>query len=289
MSKIIVSLYGGLGNQLFQYATGYALSRRLNCDLVFDLAWFDSAHTFRRTTPRKFSLAPFHLSVEQQNIGLKTPWRKINGLIFKKSKQTKIFREKTPLFDPVLFENQAPLWLDGYWQSPKYFEKWSAEIKEKIGTPIGINKRSEEMLFRIVTSESICVHVRRGDYVSNKKAQDFHGLCSLGYYREGVNRTRKNFKTPHCFVFSDDLAWVRENFDVGVPFTAVDINGPDEAHQDLWLMAACKNFVIANSSLSWWGAWLGRDPNKEVVAPFEWFKNKPDLAKDLIPESWIRI
>ena len=289
MKKIVVSLYGGLGNQLFQFATGFALSKHHDCELVFDLSWFDSVHKSKGTTLRKFSLAPFHLNIEQQSLGPGKLWSKINRLIFLKRKKIKIFREKTPLFDPVLFRKQAPLWLDGYWQSPKYFESWATEIREKIGRPKEISAKNKEMLERISNSESICVHVRRGDYVSNAKANNFHGLCSLDYYREGVKKTKSNFKDPHCFVFSDDPAWVDKNFEVGVPCTVVNINGPDEPHQDLWLMAACKNFVIANSSLSWWGAWLGNYSNKTVVAPFEWFRNKPMLANDLIPREWIRI
>lgn len=299
MSKIIVSLYGGLGNQLFQYATGYALSKQLNCELVLDLAWFDIVRNIRDTTPRKFSLSPFGLEVKQQKLGLdlkKKHQRIIDNILSllrlrtpDEDEKIHIFRETTTKYDPTLFKNKAPLWLAGYWQSPRYFETWSSELRNKIGIPRDLNKENQKMLKQIENSESVCIHIRRGDYVSNKQANEFHGLCSMEYYRKGLQSVKSNFKNPHCFVFTDDPAWAKDHFDLGTDFTVVDTNGPDEAHCDLWLMAACKKFVIANSSLSWWGAWLGQFKEKKVVAPFEWFKNNPDLASDLIPQDWIKL
>jgi len=289
MNKVVVSLYGGLGNQLFQYATGYALSKHHNCKLILDLAWFDVVPKLKGTTPRKFSLDPFHLDVEQQHVGINRLWSKLQRLPLFKRGQMQLFREQSFQFDPKLFMAPAPLWLDGYWQSPKYFEKWASDIRHKIGKPNQMSPKTKEMMSLISHSDSVCVHIRRGDYVTNAQAKECHGLCSLDYYREGIKRVTAHVGNPHGFIFSDDPAWVQKHFKVEIPFTVIDINGPDEAHEDLWLMAACKYFVIANSSLSWWGAWLSESPSKVVVAPLDWFKDNPNQTRDLIPQGWIQI
>jgi len=299
MSKVVVSLYGGLGNQLFQYATGYALSKHLNVPLVLDLGWFDVVGQLEQTTPRKFALAPFKLNAEEQHVGLdfnpkaqnafERIFKRLNFHKKKTKNKTKVIKEKHFQFDPTTFENAAPLWLDGYWQSPKYFEKWTDDLKSQIGTPGELNLKTQEMMSKILGTDSICLHVRRGDYVTNSKTNRFHGVCSLDYYREGVKRVVGNLSKPHCFVFSDDPEWTRKHLDVGLPTTVVDVNGPDDAHQDLWLMAACKSFVIANSSLSWWAAWLCKFKNKSVVAPLNWFQADARKSVDLIPVDWIRI
>jgi hypothetical protein len=142
------------------------------------------------------------------------------------------------------------------------------------------------MLQLIDETESICVHVRRGDYVSNRAAADFHGTCSTAYYKSAVARIARNMEKPVCYIFSDDPDWVRRELLFDIPAVIVDVNGPAQAHQDLWLMAACRHYVIANSSLSWWGAWLGRYSNKFVVAPSRWFLTNDKSTVDLLPSAW---
>jgi hypothetical protein len=133
------------------------------------------------------------------------------------------------------------------------------------------------------------LHVRRGDYVTDPSANAFHGLCPLDYYHRGLDEAARDLTRPECFVFSDDPAWVRENLKLAAPMTVVDVHGPGEAHVDLRLMAACHSHVIANSSLSWWGAWLGRRPGKRVVAPRQWFRSPDRDASDLVPDRWVRL
>ncbi len=149
--------------------------------------------------------------------------------------------------------------------------------------------RNAEMLREIQACEAVAVHIRRGDYVSNPVTAAVHGACGMDYYREGLSRLDQVVTRPHLYVFSDDIPWVRENLKTSHPVTYVDHNSADEPCEDLRLMSACKHFVIANSSFSWWGAWLSAFPGKRVVAPKRWFATDSKDSRDQVPDSWIRI
>lgn len=298
MSTITVNLFGGLGNQLFQYAAGRSLAERTGSKLILDLSWFEDVHGMQDTTARKYSLSPFRINAELQtpavpSVKFQSPLvnrikRKLQRIGFLRDGKN-VFHEGSARFDPRINTIKAPVLLNGYWQSYLYFESIIQIIQEEIGSVGIISDESRELLKLIKNNDSICVHIRRGDYVTNKKASVTHGLCGLEYYKQGLAVASKNLKNPICYVFSDDPDWVKENFLVDFPTTIVDINGPDDAHQDLWLMAACKSFVIANSSLSWWGSYLSNDEQKIVVAPSKWFLMQNLDTTDLIPEDWIRL
>lgn len=148
---------------------------------------------------------------------------------------------------------------------------------------------AQEVVEEMTTQDAICLHVRRGDYVANATTKAFHGLCSLDYYHQGLRIVSEGLLNRHCYVFSEDPEWVRSNYSPAFPMSVVDIHAPHEAHEYLRLMAACKHFVIVNSSFSWWAAWLGSNPVKRVVAPKNWFQNSANDSKDLIPDQWVRI
>ena len=300
-NAIVVSLYGGLGNQLFQYAMGRALSLRNGLPLVLDLAWFDQVKEGDAsvTTIREYALTPFELAVQTQKTQAPSPispslmqriLRRILRHAPTKNEGLSIYREKGFNFDRMAFEYQGPVWLQGYWQSYRYFDDAAEILRHELGQARNVSVATQDMLDRISHSDAICLHIRRGDYVTNKNAAATHGLCSLDYYTKGVEILSSDLNNPHCFVFSDDPDWARTNLNLATPITIVDINGPDAAHEDLWLMAACKRFVIANSSLSWWGAWLSVREGKRVVAPLDWFADKGGRdTRDLLPEDWIRV
>jgi hypothetical protein len=200
-----------------------------------------------------------------------------------------VFREKHFHFDPAVLDIRAPVCLDGYFQSEKYFSDFREEIASEftLATPAG--DRAQAILDQMATHDAVCLHVRRGDYVANAATNAVHGTCPLDYYHQGLGIVCEGLENPHCYVFSDDPEWVRAHFSPAYAMSVVDIHGSDEAHEDLRLMAACKHFVIANSSLSWWGAWLGSNPSKRVVAPRRWFQGGTHDTKDLIPDGWTRI
>lgn len=304
MRQIVVELKGGLGNQLFQYATGRALAHRHGCRLVLDLSWFEQIDP-GTTTPRAFSLAPFGLPATLRGSGARgnsgtsasSAWlqratRKVLALkagARRRLNGTTVYRERGFAFDAGLQAVQPPAELYGYWQSERYFEPVANLLRQEIGQPRVLGTASQRLLADIQAGEAICLHVRRGDYITNQHAASLHGTCSPAYYAEALRRVAGGLTAPTVFVFSDDPAWVRGNLAFNVASVVVDANGPEDAHEDLWLMAACRHFVIANSSLSWWGAWLGSHADKRVVAPDRWFAGGDQDTHDLLPAAWIRL
>jgi hypothetical protein len=282
-----------MGNQMFQYAAGYALARRQDAPLTLDLSWFAALTGVDGVTERQYALAPYDLPAQLRS----TPAARRPGLLarvlrrmFPTVANGNTYQETSFLFDPGLLQRKPPVTLNGYFQSYRYFEAVEADIRAQFGTPRVMSEGTREMLARIQAVNAVCVHVRRGDYVTNAAAAAFHGLCEIDYYLQGLAHLESAAPAAReCFVFSDDPQWVRENLRLPLPTTVVDINGPQAAHEDLWLMAACRDFVIANSSMSWWGAWLGTHPQKQVVAPLKWFKDKGHDTRDLIAPSWIRL
>jgi hypothetical protein len=180
----------------------------------------------------------------------------------------------------------GPVFLEGYWQSERYFREIRSLLLKEFSLRDSLPPACSGLLRDIDDCDAICVHVRRGDYLSNPVAVRVHGICSMDYYHAGVRELSQGLGRPRCFVFSDDPAWVRSSLTFDCPMTVVDINGPKDAHLDLALMAACDHFLIANSSLSWWGAWLGKYEDKKVIAPERWFLTQDIDTGDLLPESW---
>ena len=133
------------------------------------------------------------------------------------------------------------------------------------------------------------MHIRRGDYVSNPTTNKLHGTCSLEYYHNAVDIIAAKVSNPHFFIFSDDHEWARNNFKIDYPLTFVAHNNAGKNYEDMRLMSLCKHHIIANSSFSWWGAWLGSNPKKIVCAPRGWFKDKSLNTNDIIPSDWSRI
>lgn len=294
MSIVVVRLVGGLGNQLFQYAAARAVALRSRSGLVFDLSWFSSV------TDRKYALAPFAIDAQilvdsktapksmARNYWQRIERRLVSGLGLRKY-GCPVFMERHFHFDLTVLNLRAPVYLDGYFQSERYFADCVAAVTSELSMPPPSSTRTQILLEEIQTSEAICLHIRRGDYVSNPAANAFHGTCSMDYYAAGFAVAAEEMRNPKCFVFSDDPGWVRSNFALDAPTTIVDIHGPCEPHEDLRLMAACQNFVIANSSLSWWGAWLGKYPDKRVIAPQTWFSGSANDISDLLPSGWVRL
>lgn len=291
MNDVVVRLVGGLGNQMFQYATARAVALRCDAPLLIDLSWFATV------SERRFALSPFRIKAgtfapESQ----RSAWRRLLLRATRRLNHSKarmfgrpLFVEKSFHFDPRVLGLNAPVYLDGYFQSEKYFLDFRQTIVDDFKLIAPPRNDTQAMLRRIESSDAICLHIRRGDYVTNSDANSYHGVCSMDYYRRGLEIVADGLATPHCFVFSDDPAWVRNNLRLDLPIILVDIHDTGEAHEDLRLMAACQRFVIANSSLSWWGAWLGRRTGKRVVAPRQWFKAGNNDTRDLIPLEWIRV
>jgi hypothetical protein len=291
MAEVAVRLVGGLGNQMFQYAAARSVAIRTGANLRLDLSWFG-------TDPnRTYALAPFQIQAEtygersdtQRKSSLTALLQRIKCYVIQGDQALPKYTEKSFRFDRALETIKAPIYLEGYFQSEIYFKSISKNIVDEFSVRDIPRPQTQELLNEIKSSESICVHIRRGDYVGNSKANEYHGTCSMGYYAQGINAVASRLNTPHCFVFSDEPEWTHRNFESEFPFSVVDIHGPNDAHEDLRLMSACQHFVIANSSLSWWGAWLGKSADKQVIAPKKWFKKDGVDTNDLLPKNWIRL
>ena len=181
------------------------------------------------------------------------------------------------------------LYLQGYWQSERYFEQHADALRKVFAfrnAPTGPNA---DLARQIRQDVSVSLHVRRADYADCTRTRAFHGLCDPDYYLGAIEFIRRQVPRFRLFAFSDDPQWVASTLQPHHPdMVVVDHNRGDQSHNDMLLMSMCQHHIIANSSFSWWGAWLNPDPNKIVIAPRQWFAEAPDTA-DLIPKSWIRL
>lgn len=290
---IITKLKGGMGNQMFQYAIGRALSVKNNVPLGLDLAYLLDRTPRKNFTFRNYDLDAFNIKaeiVEQSKISfINKTFKGRLGLFFDLFR--KIFIklpgiEKGHNFDSKVFEIGESAYLDGYWQSPKYFE----EIKDiilKDFTLKNILQMNIKNLMEVIKKEnSLCVHVRRGDYVGNSN----HEIVGKEYYNIGIEKIKSLTNIDKVYIFSDDIKWCEENMKFGFPTIFVGENYAGEKGEGhLFLMKSCKNFLIPNSSFSWWAAWLSDSKDKIVVVPKQWFCNKNISSDDLIPKEWIKI
>jgi hypothetical protein len=179
-------------------------------------------------------------------------------------------------------------YLTGYWQSEKYFSSVEAEIRKDFTFNKPLIDRNLELSAKMATCGSISLHIRRGDYVSDAQTSAILGVCPLDYYRNAVAYVADRVANPQFFVFSDDIEWARENLGLDHPSEYIDHNRGAESYCDMQLMSKCRHHIIANSSFSWWGAWLNPHADKIVVAPKRWFAGSLD-STDLVPQTWTRL
>ena len=288
---IVVKLQGGLGNQLFQYACGFALAKQLSKKLVFDFSFFSKAsesHTPRKLELHKLVVIPdciYH--TPQPRFYSRSFKAEIKYLIHNISGRKPFWAYNNDLKLPD--RSNKNIYLDGYWQSEKYFKFFRKELITQIKPQQALSKEANNQLQLIHNYTSVAVHVRRGDYVSNPRYLKKYGVCSLSYYKEAISRISDILNKPTFFFFSDDNKWVLDNFDINNNFFIVE--NTSEAWEDLWLMSKCNHQIVANSTFSWWGAWLNINLDKIIIAPKHWY-NDPVLneeRKNLVPEEWLRI
>jgi hypothetical protein len=283
---ITVKLSGGLGNQLFQYACARNIAENNHTDLKLDTSFYDT----NENPQLSYGMDYFN---KNASIATKKELLPHSGFvsqsIFKILKPKRYIQEKHFEFDPTIENLKDGSYLDGYWQSENYFKNINQIIKKELTLVEPLVGRNLNMANRIKSCESVSIHVRRGDYVTNGKTNTLHGICSPEYYETSIKLIKQKIGDPVFFIFSDDLEWIHKYMITGYPQIIVDINKSNDAHEDLRLMSLCKHHVIANSTFSWWGAWLSDNPDKIVIAPEKWFDQYNLNTKDLIPERWVRI
>ncbi|MBL7911116.1 MAG: alpha-1,2-fucosyltransferase [Bacteroidia bacterium] len=293
---IVVKLIGGLGNQLFQYAAGTALANYHKTELYLDLSYLN-ADTKGAYTKRKFELDKFNIQSKIADAGV------LRNFNFNENKFSVKLKKLLPgLFSKMIFnEHQfnfhsnflkfpATTYLNGYWQSEKYFNSFRGKLLSEITLRSPFSEGAVAIAKNIQSANSVSLHVRRGDFVSLKSANHFHGHLELDYYKLAFEKISSKIKDPTFFVFSDDMDWCKVNFDFISSKKFIDGEGNGiTTHEELILMSHCKHNIIANSSFSWWGAWLNQNAGKIVIAPQNWFADKKINTNDLIPSSWIKI
>lgn len=265
MIKVYVK--GGLGNQLFQYAYGRAESLRKKTSLCIDTSDLLYPVYFReKETPRNFTLQHFNIQAEvispKMNPYLKQIFRKLYEWVTKKER--------------------------GY-QSEKYFKDHEKAIRDDLKIITPLSSQTCVFLQKISSdSNSVSIHIRRGDYVKDQKAIIFHGEFDMDYYNRAVRKIidTKDIK-PSLYIFSDEIEWVKNNLKFDYPTVYVSGNICD--YEELYLMSQCKHNIIANSTFSWWGAWLNQNPEKIVIAPSRWLAGSNISINEIIPDKWIKI
>lgn len=283
---IISRIIGGLGNQLFQYAAGKALALQHHTELLLDVTAFDDYKL------RNFDLAAFHTDLNFASKEQVSSF--INRSIAGKIRDNilpmalrKVYKEKQFHFHPRFFRAPANIYLQGYWQSEKYFLLVEETIRKEFTVKEEYRRNVSALAAKLSSTPSVSVHIRRGDY-KNPATVEIHGMLEAGYYNKAIQLISQ--KTPGaCFYFfSDDMNWVKENLPVE---NAVYVSGVmSQTHiEDFYLMSQCKHNIIANSSFSWWAAWLNNTPGKIVVAPENWFNKGPRDTYDLYPKDWLSI
>jgi len=264
---IVTKLQGGLGNQMFQYAIGKQIAIRNNTELVLDTTHFN--YDRKRT----YELHKFNIT------------DKVAQLNF--SHNCNVITENSQCFNEQILNVKDNCYLSGFWQSEKYF-KGIREILLNAFSLKGYSNRFHDYAYAI-DSNTVSIHVRRGDYVSEPHTNSFHGVCPIEYYQEAL-RSLSHINVSKILIFSDDIQWVKDNLNLSTYSEQIGVEQLSN-EEDMMLMSKCSHNIIANSSFSWWGAWLNNNPEKIVIAPKNWFGPAGSHlnANDIYCEKWIRL
>lgn len=271
---IIVEMTGGLGNQMFQYA----LYRRLQLagkEVKLDLTFYKTKQSLRR-----LELGVFDLPLEQAK---KREIRYLKGYTNDASRWERALTSRTNRHSCVYVEDldkgyqdivmqKDTVYLSGYWQNELYFRDIRAQLLMDFAFPLEIEERKKDLLCSLRTSHSVSVHIRRGDYLNSNNVKIYGGICTIEYYRRAMHYIQEHIASPQFYVFTDDPEWVKQNLNVeGMHMVEHEEGDPD--YVDMFLMSQCEAHIIANSTFSWWGAWLDPKQEKIVVSPSRWLNN----------------
>jgi hypothetical protein len=289
---IIVKVMGGLGNQMFQYAFGSAIAAELGRELVLDLT---SMPTGRVPNLRRWELTSLSIaSVRQLGArgleGHHDPRRQVRRRVLRLAvRALKRYRVLEPSNDGLLDPSQIPVpvaHLVGYWQSYRYFDWMGEAIRSELRPLDGASPTTAELVRRIGDRETISVHVRRGDYVTEPDVAVVHGALHSAYHESAVARVANLLERPLAVVFSDDPGWAVKNLQLGIETIHAEQHRALNSVETLGAMAACRHHVIANSSLSWWGAYLAAHDGQQVIYPKNWFLDRQVDASARFPDHW---
>jgi len=292
---IIAELVGGLANQMVIYAAAKALSEHLQVELKLDI------RKLSRDKKRNYALN--HLNIETKTATQEEiDWvcQKSSSWIISKVKKTirktyngnafGIYKEPAINFDPNFFSLTDNTYIKGNFINLLYFTRIEQTLKNEFQIKSTLSNKTKELIKSITSSNSVSIHIRRGDYANEKKTNEIHGLIPLNYYKTAIDLISNRTKQPTFYVFSDDISWVKNNLPNTQEMHFIDHTNGETAYEDLYMMSQCKHNIIANSGFSYWGAWLNSNEEKLVISPKQWFAdNKLNDRFKLIPEGWLKI
>jgi len=273
---------------MFQYAFGQYLQLKHDVDVKYDINDFKTY--FREYILDKiFNVNPIYATDEEISKLRDFNPKKYLHLKFlprfiRKNFETYKNEEKIP-FDPNVLNYKNNKYLNGYWQSENYFKDIENTLKREFTFKNDIDEKNKIIADEIISKNAVSLHIRRGDYLTNTPLLE---ICSLDYYKQAINHISKNVDNPYFYIFSDDPAWTEDNLKLSWPYSIVNLNTKTNQHMDMLLMSYCKHNVIANSSFSWWGAWLNSNSDKIVIAPKNWTSSEM-YSPHRTPSNWIRI
>jgi hypothetical protein len=292
---IITNLKGGLGNQMFQYALGKSLSERNKKPLKLDIS-FLLIEQKGHVTQRRFELPLFNITAQiatdAEIKAYKNPFTRTLQKIAPGYTGNRYIQERSFRFDPTVLALSGNRYVEGHWMTERYFEGIAPVLHQEFSFRHPVIDSARPLEERMMGSNAVCIHIRRGDYVNNPTAASVHGVTPLEYFQRAIALVRERVESPVFFVFSDDSTWSYENLRDIAPayFIEKELEGTGATNSDyLQLMARGKHFIISNSTYSWWGAWLSQHPHKIVIAPKKWFQVPTIDTTDVCPQNWIRI
>lgn len=287
----IVNIIGGLGNQMFQYALAIVLQQKHPDEAVFiDISHFKGYHLHSFELQRIFNIQlPIAKKRYLMRLTYYIPHYTLSRFFRKILPQRKLeYIEKSAYcYDVKALSVCGDCYFEGYWQSPKYFEGYRSIIINTFRFPQFTDMDNISTGIKISSKNSVALHVRRGDYIGMK---NYSGICTLDYYREAIMLVKRIVSDPEFFIFSNDMDWCRNNIspligEANISF--IDFNKEVDSYRDMHLMSLARCCIVANSSFSWWGAWLNERSDKIIIAPSRWI-NKSDL-KDIYLPDWLLI
>lgn len=296
---IVVKLMGGLGNQMFQYAFAKSLAIKNNTSLKIDLTFLLDRTPRENFVFRDYDLDIFNIEAdfinesELANFKAKKSPSFIDRLFSRTIEPETIFLDEQNFhFDAANIVSGTNIYMNGYWQTEKYFQDIEAQIRKDFTFKYVFNEIENELNNQILHTNSVCVNFRRTDFVDLKSSADTHGLTEMAYYQNAVELVGKKIDNTHFYIFSDDIDWCKENVKIDFPVIFVDhVYKGFKFSAYLQLMKNCKHFIIPNSTFAWWAAWLSENEDKLVIAPQKWFKDQvlQSQTEDILPRKWIKL
>lgn len=291
--QIISEIIGGLGNQMFQYAVGRALSISMGGKFLLDVRRFRNYKLHNGFEIDRIFAAPVAFATEK-DVSALIGWRdNFIARKFYKNILVSNYIESSLKIEPTfgywdgIKKSNKSKYLSGYWQSEKYFKEIENILRKDFSFQIPLDNENREIASRISASQAVAIHVRRGDYLSNIRTSKIMQVCNVEYYQKAIKYMLEFVENPEFYIFSDDIEWTQNYLKIPFPTYYVINNIGSNSYKDMQLMSICKHQIIANSSFSWWAAWLNPSKNKKIVAPISWFRTSLN-TNDLIPEKWIR-